>query len=245
MGLLRAHLNVVLHQIRSPENLGAVARLLANFGFQRLTLSDPMTFAVREAERVAVKGSAVLERLRMEPSLEAAVVRDVLVVGTTGRAEIKGRRTLSPEAAVARLREDCGRGQVALVFGGEQRGLSDDDLQRCHEIVVIPTSETQPSMNLAQSAAVLLYLCARADEGHRLEADPEPGARMETLYALEERMRGLLLRAGFLNPQAPDYILRELGRTLVRARLTQREAELWLNAFAHLERVVSDEAPRG
>lgn len=238
MGLLRAHLNVVLHQVRSPENLGAVARLLANFDFQRLTLSDPMTFAVREAERVAVKGSAVLERLRMETSLPAAVAGDVLVVGTTGRPEIKGRRTLEPEAAVARLRDECARGTVALVFGGEQRGLSDEDLERCHEIAVIPTSQTQPSMNLAQSAAVLLYLCARADDGSRLEPEPQAGARMETVYALEARMRDVLLRAGFLNPQAPDYILRELGRALVQGRLTQREAELWLTAFASLERVV-------
>jgi tRNA/rRNA methyltransferase len=238
MGLLRAHLNVVLHQVRSPENLGAVARLLANFDFQRLTLSDPMTFAVREAERVAVKGSAVLERLRMETSLPAAVAGDVLVVGTTGRSEIKGRRTLAPEMAVARLAQECARGEVALVFGGEQRGLSDEDLERCHEIAVIPTSQAQPSMNLAQAAAVLLYLCARADDGNRLEPEEEPGARMESVHALESRMREVLLRAGFLNPQAPDYILRELARALVRGHLTQREAELWLTAFAHLDRVL-------
>ena len=236
MGLLRAHLNVVLHQVRSPENLGAVARLAANFDFQRLTLSDPMTFAVREAERVAVKGSAVLERLRMETSLPAAVAGDVLVVGTTGRSEIKGRRTLGPEAAIARLKQECARGSVALVFGGEQRGLSDEDLESCHEIAVIPTSQAQPSMNLAQAAAVLLYLCARADEENGAQPE-EQGARMETVYALEERMRAVLLRAGFLNPQAPDYILAELSRSLVRGRLTQREAELWLTAFAHLDRV--------
>jgi tRNA/rRNA methyltransferase len=238
MGLLRAHLNVVLHQVRSPENLGAVARLLANFGFERLTLSDPMTFAVRDAERVAVKGSAVLERLRIEHSLEAAVADQVFLIGTTSRARIKGRTTLWPEAAVARLVQECARGGVALVFGGEQRGLSDEELQRCHEIAAIPTSETQPSMNLAQAAAVLLYLCARADDAAPIEPEVEPGARLETMYALEARMRGALLGAGFLNPQAPDHILRELGRTLVRVRLTQREAELWLTAFTHFERAV-------
>lgn len=238
MGLLRAHLNVVLHQVRSPENLGAIARLLANFGFERLTLSDPMTFAVREAERVAVKGSAVLERLRMQPSLEAALADDVFAIGTTSRPRIKGRATIGPESAVARLVEESGRGGVALVFGGEQRGLSDEDLGRCHEIAVIPSSEVQPSLNLAQAAAVLLYLCARADGGVRGEPEPERGARLETLYELEGRMERVLLQAGFLNPQAPEHILRELGRTLVRAHLTQREAELWLTAFAHLQRAL-------
>jgi tRNA/rRNA methyltransferase len=238
MGLLRVNLNVVLHQIRSPENLGAVARLLANFGFDRLTLSDPMTFAVREAERVAVKGSAVLEHLRMEPTLEAAVADQVFVIGTTSRTRIRGRTPLGPEAAVARLVEECARGRVAIVLGGEQRGLSDEELQRCHEITVIPSSAVQPSLNLAQAAAVFLYLCGRADDGTWVEPAPEPGARLETLYALESRMQTALLGAGFLNPQAPEHILRELGRTLVRARLTQREAELWLTAFSHLERLL-------
>jgi tRNA/rRNA methyltransferase len=162
----------------------------------------------------------------------------VFVLGTTSRPRIKGRTTLLPEQAVAMLVEESARGRVALVFGGEQRGLSDEELQRCHEIAVIPSSEVQPSLNLAQAAAVLLYLSARADDGIRIDPEPEPGARLETLYALEARMQTALLAAGFLNPQAPEHILRELGRTLVRARLTQREAELWLNAFAHLERVL-------
>ncbi|MBX5482037.1 MAG: RNA methyltransferase [Myxococcaceae bacterium] len=244
MGLLRAHLNVVLHQIRSPENLGAVARLMANFDLERLILSDPMTFAIRKAERVAVRGSAVLEGLRLERSLEAALADSVFVVGTTGRATVKNRRTLSPEDAVARLAEESARGRVALLFGGEQRGLSDEELERCHEILVIPTSDKQPSMNLAQSAAVLLYLCARADGAAPSPPAPEPGARMQTLHALEGRMRDVLLRADFLNPQAPDHILHELGRSLVRGHLTQREAELWLNAFAHLDRVVKPAGPK-
>ena len=243
MGLVRAHLNVVLHQIRSPENLGAVARLMANFGFDRLILSDPMTYAIREAERVAVRGSAILDQLSLQPTLEAALSDSVFVVGTTGRSVVKGRTVLAPEAAVARLSEEAARGRVALLFGGEQRGLSDTDLQRCHEICVIPTRPAQPSMNLAQAAAVMLYLCARTDD-HEGEGAPRPepvaeqGARLQTLYALEARMKDVLLRAEFLNPQAPDHILRELGRTLVRARLTQREAELWLTAFAHLDRKI-------
>jgi tRNA/rRNA methyltransferase len=238
MGLLRERLNVVLHQVRSPENLGSVARLMVNFGFDRLYLSDEKTWSVRDAERLAVKATYVLQALRTEPTLEAALSDSVFVVGTTGRQAVRNRRTVSPESAVQHLFEQAGRGRVALLFGGEQRGLSDEDLERCHEILVIPTSQAQPSMNLAQSAAVLLYLCARLDDGPSVPPDAEPGARLELLHALEARMRQVWLRAGFLNPEAPEHVLRELGRTLVRAQLSQREAELWMSAFAHLDRQV-------
>jgi tRNA/rRNA methyltransferase len=149
---------------------------------------------------------------------------------------------MSPELAAQRLAEHAQRGPVALVFGGEKRGLSDDELALCHDVTVIPTDPLQPSMNLSQAVAVMLYLCARAF------ADPKPpaaagtekaneaAAKVATLRALEERLGKVLLRAEFLNPQAPEHVLSELARSLARASLSQREAEMWLSAFAHVER---------
>lgn len=246
MGSLREHLDVVCHQIRLPENLGAVARLCANFGFSRIILSEPEIVAMRDAERVAVRSASVLEGTRQVPTLEDAIGDAVWVLGTTGRSHVRGRKALYPEEAVALLAAEAPRGRVALVLGGEQRGLSDDDLEKCHAICVIPTSDLQPSMNLAQAAAVLLYLCSRADDARADAPVPaplpvapppaEPGARMQTVHALETRMKDVLLRAQFLNKEAPEHILRELSRSLVKGALTQREAELWLAAFAHLGR---------
>ncbi len=254
MGSLRESLDVVCHQIRLPENLGAVARLCANFGFSRIVLSEGGIVSMRDAERVAVRGESVLGGVRQEPTLEAAIADAVWVLGTTGRDHVRGRRAMLPEEACAKLREHSRRGRVALVLGGEQRGLSDDDLEKCHGICVIPTRPEQPSMNLAQAAAVLLYLCSRADDGQlvvpgtspsapnpepvqsSVDGEAAPGARMQTLHALEARMKDVLLRAQFLNREAPEHILRELSRSLVKGALTQREAELWLAAFAHLGR---------
>ncbi|HZI16384.1 MAG TPA: RNA methyltransferase [Myxococcus sp.] len=232
------YLTVVLHQTRSPDNLGAAARVMANFGFSRLILSDPATYSFRGAERLAVKGDAVLERMAVAKDLPEALKDCVYAVGTTSRTQLQGRAALTPEEAVRRLAEESARGRVALVFGGEQRGLSDEELAHCTDVLVIPTSDVQPSMNLAQSAAVLLYLC------HRQGVEPaapaqEAGARLGTLNALAGRMREVLMAADFLNPQAPEHILNELGLSLMRARLTQREAELWLNAFKHLGRAVA------
>ncbi|PTL77907.1 RNA methyltransferase [Vitiosangium sp. GDMCC 1.1324] len=237
-----SNLTVILHQTRSPENLGAVARVMANFGFSRLILSDPATYAFRGAERLAVKGDAVLERMAVAQNLPEALKDCVYAVGTTSRTQIEGRTALTPEEAVARLADQSRRGRVALVLGSEQRGLSNEELAFCTDLLVIPTSEVQPSMNLAQAAGVLLYLCSR--EGRTPTEVPAPvapeqqGARMGTVRALGERMRQVMLEAQFLNPQAPDHILRELERSLLRAELTQREAELWLTAFKHLERAM-------
>jgi len=235
---LGAHLTVVLHQTRSPDNLGAVARVMANFGFSRLILSDPATYAFRGAERLAVKGEAVLEGMAVARDLPEAVKDCVYAVGTTSRTQLKGRAALTPEQAVRRLAEESARGRVALVMGGEQRGLSDEELAVCAEVLVIPTSDVQPSMNLAQATAVLLYLCSREGVEPPAAAAVEPGARMGTVSALSARMREVMLLAQFLNPQAPEHVLHELEQTLLRARLTQREAELWLTAFKHLERAV-------
>jgi tRNA/rRNA methyltransferase len=236
------YLTVVLHQTRSPDNLGAVARVMANFGFSRLILSDPATYSFRGAERLAVKSDTVLERMAVARELPEALKDCVYAVGTTSRTQLKGRVALTPEEAVRKLAEESARGRVALVFGGEQRGMSDEELARCTDVLVIPTSDVQPSMNLAQSAAVLLYLCHR--QGMEPTPAPkaaveEPGARLGTLNALAARMREVLLRAEFLNPQAPEHVLNELELTLMRARLTQREAELWLTAFKHLGRAVT------
>ncbi len=237
------YLTVVLHQTRSPDNLGAVARVMANFGFSRLILSDPATYSFRGAERLAVKGDAVLERMAVAKDLPEALKDCVYAVGTTSRTQLKGRTALTPEEAVRRLAEESERGRVALVFGGEQRGMSDEELARCTDVLVIPTSDVQPSMNLAQSAAVLLYLCHR--QGLQTQtALPVPessqeGARLGTLNALAARMREVMLQAEFLNPQAPEHVLNELELTLMRSRLTQREAELWLTAFKHLGRAVA------
>ncbi|WNG45256.1 RNA methyltransferase [Archangium minus] len=240
--LTAGNMTVILHQTRSPENLGSVARVMANFGFSRLILSDPRTYNFRGAERLAVKGDAVLEAMAVAQSLPEALKDCVYAVGTTSRTQIEGRTALTPEEAVARLAEQSRRGRVALVLGGEQRGLSNEELAFCTDFLVIPTSEVQPSMNLAQAAAVLLYLCSRegrkpAEVAPSLEPEQQ-GAKMGTVRALGDRMRQVMLEAQFLNPQAPDHILRELERSLLRAELTQREAELWLTAFKHLGRAM-------
>ena len=234
---LRGKLRVVLHQVRSPDNLGAVLRLMRNFGFSELVLSDPATREFHAAARLARRGVDLLEGMKVDTSLDAALGPCVYACGTTSREAVERRATVEPEEAVARLLRHVERGPVALVFGGEKRGLSDEELSRCQDICVIPTEPApQPSMNLAQAAAVMLYLCSRAGGPARGEGAVAEGARLQTVQALEARMEQVLRAATFLNPQAPAYVLEELLQSLHRGAPTQREVELWLGAFKALGR---------
>ncbi len=233
------NLTVVAHQLRSAENLGAIARLMANFGFSRLILSDPVTHDFRAAQTLAIGAEAVLEKLAIARTLDEALTGVVFAIGTTSRQQLKRARALTPEEGIALLREHAARGPVALVLGGEKRGLDDDELAHCQEVIAIATGGPQPSMNVSQAAAVLLYLCSRAET---LPLAAEEGAKLGTVKALEEKLQAALLQCGFLNPQSPQHVLRELSRALVRGQLTQREAEIWLSAFEHVRRVTASGA---
>ncbi len=230
---------LVCHQLRSADNLGSIARVMANFGLTELILSDPRTHDFRGVERLGVKADHVLERFSVAQSLEEALSTVVYAVGTTSRTALKRFTALSPEEGVERLATHAARGRVALVLGGEKRGLSDDELSLCHDALAIPTDDAQPSMNVSHAAAVLTYLCRRAPA---VPTAVEPGAPLGLVHRLESKLKTTLLACGYLNPQAPEHVLRELSRSLVRGQLTQREAELWLGAVEQLGRSI---VPKG
>lgn len=172
----RNRIDVVLVSPRNPLNIGAVARAMANFGFTRLTVVAPFQEHWREA-RSAVGAPAVLAEARETATLAEALAECTLAVGT---GTVSARRPEQPVAALPHLApiveiELRNGGRVAIVFGPEKRGLTREDLARCHLLAEIPTDAAQPSMNLGQAAAVCLYeLAARVSlsEGNPAEAKP-------------------------------------------------------------------------
>ncbi len=231
---------VVCHQLLYAENLGSIGRVMSNFGCQQLILSAPITHDFRGMERTGVKADAVLSSFTIADSLPEALGEVVFALGTSSRPALKRQERLSPEDGVALLFEHSKRGKVALVLGGEKRGLSDDELAHCHAVVAIETSDVQPSMNLAQAAAVLLFLCSRLKRDPVEAGDmPPPGASMQLLARLESLMHETLGMAEFINLQTPKQSVDALLHTLVRNQLSQHEAALWISAFAHLRRHVS------
>jgi tRNA/rRNA methyltransferase len=246
-----SRVRVVLHRPSSAENLGAVARAMKNFGFDRLAVVEPPSWSgpgrsgpagAREdvllrARKTARRASDLLERASIHRDLGGALAGTTWVCGTTSRAP-EGRARLAPRALAAEVARRTGAGEVALVFGEERRGLSDAELEHCQAVCTIPTSSAYDSMNLAQAVAVLCYELAAAGAAPLGAPPPAEPARRETVDALWERLRALLGRAGYLNPQNPEHILADWRRLLARAEPSQREVELLVAAVKSVDRLL-------
>src|SRR5208282_5443476 len=159
------NLRVVLVATRNPLNIGAAARAMSNFGVRRLRVVNPYEVAFREA-RSAVGASALLARAEQYDGVAEAVADCRLVVGTTvaGRRELQ-HRLLRLEAGARTIKRQLKTGPVALLFGSERYGLSNEELSHCHWLMRIPTREEHGSMNLGQAVAVCLYEVVRGRTG--------------------------------------------------------------------------------
>lgn len=217
------NVRIVLLRTQFGRNLGATARALNNFGFTRLVLAELGNVCWNDVNQTSVRSRHVTESAVRVPSLEAALEGCTYVVGTTMRA-VSGRRALHPRAAADALATRSATEEVALVFGEERIGLTNQDLLRCHDTSVIPT-EDLPSLNLAQ--AVVLYAWELSQCRDRSPPEFSPGATESDYAALAQALRAHMDASGFADPDRPRHGVLDLVQTLKRAGLTPREAKLW------------------
>lgn len=228
------NLRVVLVATRNPLNLGAVARAMSNFGAMHLRVVNPYEKAFREA-RSAVGASEVMRDAEECASVEAAVADCALVVGTTaiGNREIKHPlRSLDKSAPV--LRKRLAKERVALLFGSEKWGLSNESLSYCHWLLHIPTREQHQSMNLGQAAAVCLWELARGRRGFEERTKPA-SARMETVERITDSLLACLLRSGYVAARSEALAKEKLRRMLRRFSLDVADAEVFLGMMRKME----------
>ncbi len=234
-------LRVVLVNTRNPLNIGAAARAMSNFGFFHLRVVNPYELAFREA-RSAVGASPILAAAEEFPSLAEAVADCTLVVGTTsvGQRELQ-HPVKRLEQAAPLIRKRIAASRVALLFGSEKRGLSNEDLSHCHWLLRIPTREDHRSMNLGQAVAVCLYELARDPK----TASP-PEKRSVASAAELERITSVLLDAlrasGYLKSSPAASPKRrsvaptdeKIRRLVHRLHLSSSDAELCLGIFRQI-----------
>jgi TrmH family RNA methyltransferase len=211
-------LSVVLVATRNPLNIGAAARAMANFGLEDLRVVNPYELAFREAVS-AVGGAHVLKSARVFETVAGAVADCSLVVGTTAAQK-------RIETGMHGIREHAGR--VALLFGSEKFGLSNDDLSYCHRLIRIPTDPRTPSMNLGQAVAVCLYELNRGEgvRPHRSRMD----AAVEGVDAeqLTKMLLEVLEKSGYTNRITAVSTEQKIRRWVRRMRLTRRDVPLLL-----------------
>ena len=232
------NLRVVLVGTRNPLNIGAVARAMSNFGATHLRVVQPYEKAFREAVS-AVGASAVLREAQEFASVKKSVADCELVVGTTaiGNREIQHPMRSLDRAGVM-LRKRLAKERVALLFGSEKWGLSNESLSYCHWLVQIPTREEHQSMNLGQAVAVCLYELVRGkrsfEEGTRRSA-----AKTETVERITESMLECLLKSGYVAARSEALAEEKLRKMLRRFAWDAEDAEVFLGMMRKVEWKIS------
>jgi TrmH family RNA methyltransferase len=226
-GMGMENLRVVLVATRNPLNMGAVARAMSNFGAGRLRVVKPFEKAFREA-RSAVGAAEVLRSAEECASVEEAVADCGLVVGTTaiGNREIKHPlRSLDKAGPI--LRKRLASERVAILFGSEKKGLSNEDLSYCHWLVHIPTRGEHASMNLGQAAAVCFYELARGAWSFE-ERVGRASASMEMVERITESLLGCLVGSGYVGLRGEALAEEKLRRMVRRFALEEGDAVVFL-----------------
>ena len=225
MGALN-NLRVVLVATRNPLNIGAAARAMHNFGASRLRLVNPYEVAFQEA-RSAVHASEILRSTEQFKTLAEAVDDCELVVGTTALGHRELQHSLRPlEYAGSVIRRRLTASRVALLFGSEKFGLSNDDMSHCHWLLRIGTED---SMNLGQAVAVCLYELTR----RKIAGKPEPrrAASAQELERLTQLITEASEESGYVHSASTEVKIRRLIR---RLELPAHDAEVWLGIFRQI-----------
>lgn len=214
---------VVLVEPREPGNVGATARALANMGLGRLVLVRPAPFLVPEAFRMALAARPILERAEVHDDLGKALAAYGFVAGTTRRGGADRRGAIGPRELAAEAVRAAAAADVAVLFGREESGLTNDELKYCQRLVTIPSDGGFASLNLAQAVLVVAYELFRAAAGTPPASAPAGRAATRSLEGLFAHMEEVLLQIGYLPAGNPGRMMRVMRRIIGRAACDERE----------------------
>ncbi|HTU50881.1 MAG TPA: TrmJ/YjtD family RNA methyltransferase [Acidobacteriaceae bacterium] len=229
---------IILVSTRNPLNIGAAARAMCNFGFHHLRLVQPYDPAFREA-RSAVGASSVLTDAKAFSALAEAVADCTLVVGTTAirHRQLQHPLHLLKDGAPLILQELAAPpdhpSRVAILFGSEKVGLSNEDLSHCHWLMHIPTGDEQKSMNLGQAVAVCLYELARNSTAPFPITD-KPRTSAEEVERLTAVLIETLRSSNYMDAQSAGSKEEDIRRMLRRMQLSSEDVTTWLGMLRQI-----------
>ena len=225
---------VVLVRARNPLNIGAAARAMGNFGFADLRIVNDYAVAFEDA-RSAVDAGPVLAAAQTFASVADAVADCSLVYGTTALGE---RRLLHPVDLLREAAEhvESHRGRVALLFGSEKTGLSNEEMSHCHRLLTIPMHAGGISMNLGQAVAVCLYELSRDTPAPRALPQTPALADAAQVARLEDLYRQVLLASGYERRFPGNLATNTLHRLVRRLAVHEEDAPVWMGMLRHIAR---------
>lgn len=236
-----ANIRIVLCQTSHPGNIGSTARAMKTMGLGRLMLVSPKQFPHAEADALASGATDVLANAVVTNTLDEALAGTVLAIGMTARRRDLSHPMLGLREAAQRMLDTVPSGEVALVFGTEMFGLSNDELDRCQLAAHIPTNPDYSSLNLAAAVQVAAYELSMTAAAWTVPDAPQRELAshddLERFYAhLEQSM----IAARFLNPEMPKRLMTRLRRLFARAQLEKEEVNILRGVLTSKDRLPRD-----
>lgn len=238
---LLSRIRVVLCRPSHPGNIGAAARAMKTMGLARLHLVMPRQFPDPEADARATDAVDVLAAAKVCGSLDEALAGTVFAVALSARPRDLGPEPRLAREAVADLLAEAAQGEVALVFGNETVGLSNEELQRCQLAATIPANPEFSSLNLGAAVQVLCYEARMGAFAGRpalpAQATPcvSPPATLDEVEGLHAHLERVMTATGFFNPAQPGRLLPKLRRLFGRIRLEKDEINILRGILASTE----------
>ena len=231
---------VVLVEPQDPVNIAAVVRAMKNMGVQQLRLVNPVEYDPSRVERVAHDTRDIVSQVRHFDTLDAAIADCVFAAGFTARRRKAKWKLVSPREVAPPMIAAASEGPVALFFGREDHGLSNDSLDRAHAVVTIPTSD-HPSLNLAQAVLIALYELHLVADASRVLAPPRkdaPPASAEQLQRYFTDADKALATIDFFRTRNEELVLRSLRSLTYRAAPDAREIDLMRSIAIEVMRAI-------
>jgi tRNA/rRNA methyltransferase len=237
------NIDVILFRPKYPENIGSVARACLNMGCGQIVLVDPRNWDQGKALPLATHHAGhLLENVRIHQTLAEALATYSFSYGTTARTGGWRQAIQTPEEAAQRIMEQrSSGGKVAIVFGPEDKGLTNEETDLCNQLLTIPTTDNLTSLNLSQAVMVVLYECFKKSLTKPFKVAGQPKDRYinsQEREVLFNQLRETLIEIDFLNKDNPDYFMLPLKRFFNRINPRLNEYNLLMGLCRQMRRIV-------
>ena len=246
---LAARVRFVLVQPTHPGNIGAAARAMKNMGFSELILVDPLRFPDEEARFRAASAVDIVDRARVVGSLAEAIDDCQLVIGSSARNRRVPWPMIGPREVGTRVLDEAPHGPVAILFGREASGLTNEELARCQLHLFVPTDPAYPSLNISMALQLVAWEIRSAwlEAGARLPEPPwdRPWAEAGAVEGLLEHLESTLDLTGFTDRRDPGQVMLRLRRLFYRTRLDQVEVNILRGVCTRIEHALAEAGAEG
>jgi TrmH family RNA methyltransferase len=235
IALLARRTRIVLVRTSHPGNIGGAARAMKTMGLEQLVLVAPLRYPHADATARATGADDVLERARVCATLEEALADCTFVIGASARQRTLPWPLLDARAAAERVAASAE--ETAIVFGPEQSGLDNGELERCGALLRIPTSAAYGSLNLAAAVQIVVYELHMAARVAVARAPDTPLATADELEYFYEHLQRVMEAAEFLDPENPKHLMRRMRRLFNRAHLDRNELNILRGLLAAYDKL--------